>query len=169
MLTSFTHPEVAPNLYDILKYSMLITKQLLVAIDFHIMETNTNVYYGSQWLPDNVCFPTFFKISSFVFNKRKTLMRFGRLLTGGWAHDDRIVLFGWNIPLRLEESSSSWTEDELLCYLLEKGSETSDRLTFILRSGHYPNSSGHSKKYHTESRYLHLFLHNTYSTPQQSL
>ncbi len=31
--------------------------------------------FGSQWLPTNVWLPTFFKISSFVLNGRKKLMR----------------------------------------------------------------------------------------------
>ncbi len=45
-----------------------LTKQLLVAID-------SIVFFGSQWLPTNVWLPTFFKISSFVLNGRKKLMR----------------------------------------------------------------------------------------------
>ncbi len=46
-------------------WRMLVTKQLLVAIDFHSIFFP---YYGSQWLPSIVRLPTFFKTSSFVFN-----------------------------------------------------------------------------------------------------
>ncbi len=42
---------------------------MLVDIDVHSIFFP---YYGSQWLPATVWLPTFFKISSFVFNRRET-------------------------------------------------------------------------------------------------
>jgi len=30
-------------------------------------------YYGSQWVPSTVWIPTFFKISSFVFHRKKEI------------------------------------------------------------------------------------------------
>jgi len=35
----------------------------------------TKKYCGSQWGPLTAWFPTFFKISSFVFSRRKTLVQ----------------------------------------------------------------------------------------------
>ncbi len=49
---------------------MLVTKQMTVAIDVHIMEKK---YYGSQWLPLTVWLPTFFKISSLCSAEKKKL------------------------------------------------------------------------------------------------
>ncbi len=50
---------------DILKK---VGNQLPVATDFHS-------FFQSQWLPATVWLPTFFKISSFEFNRRKKLIQ----------------------------------------------------------------------------------------------
>ncbi len=52
-------------------WRMLVIKQLLVPIELNSI---FSPYYGSQWLPAIVWLPTFFKISSFVFNKRKKVI-----------------------------------------------------------------------------------------------
>ncbi len=49
-----------------MKKGMLVTKQLLVAIDFNSMKKNTIKVIGD----------------------------------GGWVNDDRILFFGWTVPLR---------------------------------------------------------------------
>ncbi len=57
---------------------MLITKQLLVVIDFHSAEKNKYTMevngYQQFWLP------TFFKIYIFVFNRRKKIVQFWNYL-----------------------------------------------------------------------------------------
>ncbi len=60
---------------------MLANKQLPVAIDFHSMEGKK--YCESQWGPTTVWLPTFFEISSFVFNRRKKL--YTDLEQRGWT------------------------------------------------------------------------------------
>ncbi len=47
-------------------------------------------------VPKTALFPTFFRISSFVFSRTKTFI-FGTIC--GWVNDDRIFIFGWTIPL----------------------------------------------------------------------
>ncbi len=57
-----------------------VTKQLMVPIDFHSMEKK---YYGSQWGPS-----TFFKISSFVFNRgNKRIQGWNNLSVSKWWQD----------------------------------------------------------------------------------
>ncbi len=43
-----------------ISWRMLVTKQLMVALDFHSIFFS---YYGCQWLPSSVWAPTFFKTS----------------------------------------------------------------------------------------------------------
>ncbi len=50
---------------------------------------------------------TFFKISSFVFGRTKNSYRFGT--TWGWVND-RIYIFWWTIPLRLEYTTQPLPE-----------------------------------------------------------
>jgi len=47
------------------------------SIAFHSMVKKINMekYYGSQWGPSTVWLPTFFKISSFVFSRRKKFIQ----------------------------------------------------------------------------------------------
>ncbi len=56
-----------------------VTRLFWGTVDFHCRKK----YYGNQWCPRTSLFPTFFRISSFVFSR----------------HDDRIFIFGWTIPL----------------------------------------------------------------------
>ncbi len=80
ILSSFTHPQVVPNLYECLcsaehkgRYSEECGKQSssgapLTSIVFFS-------YYGSQWCPKTAWLQTFFKISSFVFGRTKTFIQ----------------------------------------------------------------------------------------------
>jgi len=61
MLSSLTHPEVVQNLYKLVR--ILVTKQFLAPNDVRSFLFSPP-YYGSQWGQ-----PTFFKISSVVFNR----------------------------------------------------------------------------------------------------
>ncbi len=104
ILASFTHPQVVPNLYEHLcsaehkgRYSEEWGKQSssgapLTSIVFFLS------YYGSQWCPKTAWLQTFFKISSFVFGRTKTFIQVWNYM---WVNDDRIVIFGWTIPLML--------------------------------------------------------------------
>jgi len=53
-------------------WRMSVTKQLTVAIEFHIGKKK---YHWSQWLPSTVWLPIIFKIYSIVSNKRKKLIQ----------------------------------------------------------------------------------------------
>ncbi len=80
ILSSFTHPQVVPNLYECLcsaehkgRYSEECGKQSssgapLTSIVFFS-------YYGSQWCPKTAWLQTFFKISSFVFGRTKNFIQ----------------------------------------------------------------------------------------------
>ncbi len=100
ILSSFTHPQVVPNLYEV--FVLLNTKEDILknvgnrAVLGHQYFFS---YYGSQWCPKTAWLQTFFKISSFVFGRTKNSYRFGT--TWGWVNDDRIFIFGWTIPLSL--------------------------------------------------------------------
>ncbi len=81
ILSSFTHPQVVPNLYECLcsvehkgKYSEECGKQSssgapLTSIVFFFS------YYGSQWCPKTARLQTFFKIASFVFRRTKKFIQ----------------------------------------------------------------------------------------------
>ncbi len=103
ILSSFTHPQVVPNLYECLcsaehkgRYSEECGKQSssgapLTSIVFVF-------YYGSQWCPKTAWLQTFFKISLCLAEQRNSYFhRFGT--TWGWVNDDRIFIFGWTILL----------------------------------------------------------------------
>ncbi len=99
ILSSFTHPQVIPNLYAFLcstehKGRKFVTRLFWGTIDFH---SRRNKYYGSQWWPRTALFPTFFRISSFVFARTKTFIHVWNYLR---VNDDKIFIFGWTIPLR---------------------------------------------------------------------
>ncbi len=80
ILSSFTHPQVDPNLYECVccaehkgRYSEECEKQNssgapLTSIVFFS-------YYGSQWCPKTAWLQTFFKISSVVFSRTKKFIQ----------------------------------------------------------------------------------------------
>ncbi len=49
-----------------------VTRLFWGTIDFH---SRKKKYYGSEWCPRTALFPTFFRISSFVFSRTKTFMQ----------------------------------------------------------------------------------------------
>jgi len=73
ILSSFTHPQVVSNLYAFLSSAE--------HIDFHGSQISSpeilkgivpfKRHHGSQWLQLTVWLSTFFKITSFVFSRRK--------------------------------------------------------------------------------------------------
>ncbi len=81
ILSSFTPPQVVPNLYECLcsaehkgRYSEECGKQSssgapLTSIVFFFS------YYGSQWCPKTAWLQTFFRISSFVFGRTNTFIQ----------------------------------------------------------------------------------------------
>ncbi len=76
---------------------MVIPKQLTVAIEFHSMG-GRGVDNGIQWLPSFVWGSPFFKISSFVFNRRNSEKRErnSNMLgtTKVWVNIDSIFICG---------------------------------------------------------------------------
>jgi len=54
-------------------------KQLMYPTDFHSIFFS---YHGSQWGPSTVWLPTFFEISSFVFNRKKEIYTVLKQLDG---------------------------------------------------------------------------------------
>ncbi len=74
ILSSFTHPQVVPNLYECVcsaehkgRYSEECGKQSSSGAPLTSIVLFS--YYGSQWCPKRAWLQTFFKISSFVFGR----------------------------------------------------------------------------------------------------
>ncbi len=80
-----------PNLYEFFfcwtKYYILknVGNQMLVVIDFHCIFFSP--YHGSQRLPATVWLPIFFKISSFVLNRRNSLTQVWIGINWGCVND----------------------------------------------------------------------------------
>ncbi len=81
ILSSFTHPQVVPNLYEFLcsaKHNRRYFEESLQPGFFGAPLTSIvgNIkYYGSQWSPRSAMFPTFFRMSSYVFCRTKTFIK----------------------------------------------------------------------------------------------
>ncbi len=63
-------------------WGILVSKQLMVAIDFHCMEK----HYESQWLPSTLRLPTFCKIPSVVSKIKKLILG----TSGRWVNGDNL-------------------------------------------------------------------------------
>ncbi len=81
ILSSFTHPQVVPNLYECLwsaehkgRYSEECGKQSSSGAPLTSIVIFFS-YYGSQWCPKTAWLQTFFKISSFVFGRTKKFIQ----------------------------------------------------------------------------------------------
>ncbi len=76
ILSSFTHPQVVPNLYECLCSAEHKAKifwrmwENRAVLGHHWLPQYFFSYYGSQWCPKTAWLQTFFKISSFVFSRR---------------------------------------------------------------------------------------------------
>ncbi len=104
IVSSFTHPQVVPNLYECLcsaehkgRYSEECGKQsssgaplTSIVIFFPIMEVN-----GAPKQPGYKLSSEYLPLCS---AEQRNSYRFGT--TWGWVNDDRIFIFGWIIPLR---------------------------------------------------------------------
>ncbi len=81
ILSSFTHPQVVLNLYEFLcsaEHKGRYFEQSLSPGCFGAPLTSTvekKKNYGSQWCPRTALFPTFFRISSFVFSRTKKFIQ----------------------------------------------------------------------------------------------
>ncbi len=80
ILSSFTHPQVVPNLYECLcsaehkgRYSEECGKQSSSGAPLNSIVFFSS--YGSQWCPKTAWLQTFFKISSFVFGRAKKFIQ----------------------------------------------------------------------------------------------
>ncbi len=77
ILSSFTHPQSSSKPVWIslfcraqrkIFWRKFVTRLFWGTIDFH---SRKKKYYGSQWCPRTALFPTFFRISSFVFSRTR--------------------------------------------------------------------------------------------------
>ncbi len=82
ILSSFTHPQVVPNLYECLcsaehkgRYSEECGKQSSSGAQLTSVVVFLFFYYGSQWCPKTAWLQTFFRISSFVFGTTKKFIQ----------------------------------------------------------------------------------------------
>jgi len=73
--SSFTLPRVVPNLYEFLcsaEHKGRYFEESVGTIGAPLTSIVVKIkYYGSQWCPRTALFPTFFRISSFVFSRLK--------------------------------------------------------------------------------------------------
>ncbi len=93
MRSSFTHPYSSSRPVWIslfcwtqrnILWIKLVTRLFWGTIDFHSRRKN---YYGSQWCPRTALFPTFFRISSFVFSRTNTFIQvWNYLRMSKWPH-----------------------------------------------------------------------------------
>jgi len=98
-MSSFTHPQVVSNLYEFL--SSAVHKRRYFEECWWTpltVEKKDTMSKNGQWGP------SFFKISSFEFSRRKKFM----------TNYDRIFIFKWTIPLKLSFAAlyTHWT---LMC------------------------------------------------------
>ncbi len=88
ILSSFTHPDVVPYLVE---EDILVTKELLVAIDFHII-----IFFIWKSMATSNGLVT--KISSSVLRVR---IKYGFGTTWEWESYDRIVHLWVNYPFNI--------------------------------------------------------------------
>ncbi len=110
ILSSYTHHQVVPILYELLcsveykgRYSEACGKQSSPGAPL------TFFCFGSQWYPKTAWLQTFFRISSFVFSRTKKFIQVWTYLR--WVNDYRIFIFGWTIPLNLLGPQIPWTSN----------------------------------------------------------
>ncbi len=110
MLSSFTHPQVVPNLYECLcsaehkgRYSEECGKQsssgvplTSIVFFFPTMEVN-----GAPKQPGYKLSSKYLPLCS---AEQRHSYRFGT--TWGWVNDDSIFIFGWTIPLSIKYQHS---------------------------------------------------------------
>ncbi len=72
-----------------------VTRLFWGTIDF-----GAKKYYGSQWCPRTALFPTFFRISSFVFSRTKTFIQVWNYLRGGGGELWQNCHFWVNYPFK---------------------------------------------------------------------
>ncbi len=82
-ILSFTHSQVVSNPVWMslfcwtqrkIFWRKFVIRLFWGTIDFHSRKKNKK-HYGSQWCPRTALFPTFFRISSFVFSRTKTFIQ----------------------------------------------------------------------------------------------
>jgi len=89
ILSSFTPPQVVPNGCG--KKIYLVTKQFNDPIDFH------SIIFFILWMHQLFGYPYPSKYFLFCSGEEINSYRFGT--TWVWENDDRLLIFGWTIPL----------------------------------------------------------------------
>ncbi len=104
ILSSFTHPQVVPNLYECLFFcwtqrkifwKMWETEQFWGTIDFHSIFFPTMEVNGAPKQPGYKLSSKYLPLCS---AEQRNSYRFGT--TWGWVNDDWIFIFRWTIPLK---------------------------------------------------------------------
>ncbi len=104
ILSSFTHPQVVPNLHEFLcsaehkgRYfeESLYPGCFGATLTSIVGKKNTMEVNGA---PELLCFPHSSEYLPLCSAEQRHSYRFGT--TWGWVNDDRIFIFGWTIPLK---------------------------------------------------------------------
>ncbi len=107
MLSAFTHPKVDPNLLNTLED--ILKKVYNQAVLGHHWLVGKIQDYGSQRLPELLCFPQTSEYLPLCSAEQRHSYRFGT--TWGWVNDERIFIFGWTVPLSINET---WADTQQL-------------------------------------------------------
>ncbi len=98
ILSSFTHPQVVPNLYEFLCSAEHKGRKpgcFGAPLTSIVGKKNTMEVNGA---PELLCFPHSSEYLPLCSAEQTHSYRFGT--TWGWVNDDTIFIFGWTIPLR---------------------------------------------------------------------
>ncbi len=100
IISSFTHPQVVPNLYECLcsaehkgRYSEECGKQSSSGAPL----TSIVYFFLVNGAPKQLSYKLSSKCLPLCLAEQRNSYRFGT--TWGWVNDDRIFIFGWTIPL----------------------------------------------------------------------
>ncbi len=107
---------VLPNTERKIFWRKFVTRLFWGTIDFH---SRKRKYYGSQWCPRTALFPTFFRISSFVFSRTKTFIQVWNYLRVSKWHN---LIFWVNYPFNSGWLiyHIGWYLAFLLCLIIER-------------------------------------------------
>ncbi len=131
ILSSFTHPQVVPNLYECVcsehkgRYSEECGKQSssgapLTSIVFFS-------FYGSQWCPKTAWLQTFFRISSFVFRTNTFIQVWNYLRVSKWWQKFH---FWVNYPFKSCFLKYAWKLGEFMIKTRKNVSQWGQKNTF---------------------------------------
>ncbi len=87
-MSSFTHPpQEVPNLYEFLCSAEHKIQYFEESVGAPLTSIVGKKYYGSQWCPRTALYPSFFRISAFVFSRTKTFIQVWNYLRVSKLHN----------------------------------------------------------------------------------